>query len=165
MKNAILLSGGIDSSALTALTKPDHAFVIDYGQICAEAEVKAAQKIAQELNIPITIIRANCKELGSGELAGKENLDIAPSPEWWPFRNQLLITLAGHIALKMQIKTLFFGSIVTDNFHADGTKEFFDLIDELMSFQEGKIKVSAPAINMNSTELIKLSKITYEILG
>lgn len=165
MKSAILLSGGIDSSALAFLTKPDYAFVVDYGQVCAEAELRSAKKIAHDLGIPITAINVNCKHLGSGELAGKGNIDVSPSPEWWPFRNQLLITLVGHIAVQMHIDSLLFGTVVSDCFHADGTKEFFLAIDELMSLQEGTIKVSAPAIDMSSADLIRISHVSPEIIG
>lgn len=165
MKSAILLSGGIDSSALTALVKPDYAFVVNYGQICAKSEVRAASKVAKELSIPIKVIEANCGRLGSGELAGKGKIDIAPSPEWWPFRNQLLITLAAQVAVRMHIQSLLLGAVASDAFHADGTEEFFSVLDQLMALQEGNIRISVPAATMTSPELVRVSKISFEILG
>lgn len=50
-KRGILLSGGMDSMALAYLERPDIAFTINYGQRCAEAEIKASAYIAGVLNI------------------------------------------------------------------------------------------------------------------
>ena len=48
-KKAILLSGGMDSIALSYWLKPEIAITLDYGQKAAEAEIKVASHIAEIL--------------------------------------------------------------------------------------------------------------------
>src|ERR1044072_9868340 len=121
MSVGILLSGGMDSAALACWKKPQVAFTINYGQVCAEAEIHAATKICEELNISHEIISIDCSSLGSGDLAGISPDPIAPVPEWWRFRNQLLLTLPSMRAIKLCVNTLLFGSVNSDFIHADGS--------------------------------------------
>lgn len=165
MKTGILLSGGIDSIALAYWKRPDWAVTVDYGQRPAEAEIRAAAKICIELNIRHDIITADCSSLGSGDLVGSSPLKSSPSPEWWPFRNQLLITLAGMRAIQAGIQTLVLGAVKSDGFHVDGTKSFFQTIDQVMSIQEGGIRVSAPAVELTSVELVRISGIPKSLLS
>ena len=94
MTAAILLSGGIDSVALAFWQRPSFAITIDYGQRAAEAEIVAARQVSQELGINHEILRIDCSTIGSGDMAGAAPDAIAPVTEWWPYRNQLLVTLA-----------------------------------------------------------------------
>lgn len=165
MSLGILLSGGMDSAALAYWKRPKVAFTINYGQVCAEAEIQAASQICKELTIEHEIISVDCHSLGSGDLSGLPPDPIAPVTEWWPFRNQLLLTLASMRAIKLGIDTLLFGSIKSDFIHTDGRKEFFEKICALTSLQEGGIHIAAPAIELTSTELIKLSGIERPILA
>lgn len=165
MSVGILLSGGMDSIALTYWKRPYVALTINYGQVCAEAEIQAATQVCKELTIEHEIISVDCRSLGSGDLSGYPPDPIAPVPEWWPFRNQLLLTLASMRAIKLGVNTLLFGSVKSDFIHIDGRKEFFDKINDLTSLQEGSIHIAAPAVELTSTELIKLSGIERGILA
>ena len=166
MSKAVLLSGGIDSSAVLAWVRPDIAVVVDYGQAPAKGEIRSATAVANALNIPIHVIRANCSEVGSGLLLGQETpLKTAPTIEWWPFRNQLLITLVGAWSLKFGFNELITGSVRGDDRHTDGSIAFYNSIDQLMSIQDGCIHVAAPAINFSSADLVRISGIGREILG
>jgi 7-cyano-7-deazaguanine synthase len=165
MSSGILLSGGLDSIALTYWKRPDIAFTVNYGQVCAHAEIRAAKQICSELKIQHEVISVDCRMLGSGDLAGRPASQIAPVPEWWPFRNQLLITLAGMLATSLNVRSLMFASVKSDGVHADGKDEFFELINSLMSFQEGEIKIHAPAINLSTVELIRISGIDLALLA
>ena len=80
--------------ALAYWKRPQLAFTIDYGQVCAEAEIRAAAKVASDIGIEHHIIKVDCSQLGSGSLCGGKPIDDAPVEEWWPYRNQLLVTLA-----------------------------------------------------------------------
>lgn len=164
MKTAILLSGGMDSIALAFWKRPEVAITIDYGQLCAAGEIQAASVVARKLGITHEIITVDCRPLGSGDLAGKPQLEIAPVSEWYPFRNQLLLTLAGIKAISLGVNHLIFGSVKTDSFHKDGSAEFFEKITDVFSFQEGNITVSAPAIKLTTVELVGVSKIPRSIL-
>jgi 7-cyano-7-deazaguanine synthase len=164
MTSALLLSGGQDSTAIAYWLRPAIAITIDYGQVPAAAEIGASARICQILGIKHVIIRANCAALGSGDLHDSPALPIAPSSEWWPYRNQLVVTLAAAPALACGAAELLVGAVSTDAGHTDGTQVFFDAMDKLLRLQEGGLGVSAPAIKMTSTELIKKSEIPLDIL-
>ncbi len=160
----LLLSGGLDSSSLAFMCKPDIAFNINYGQKAAIAERKASNAICGELGITLIEIDVDCQHLGSGDLVARPELEHAPESDWWPYRNQLLITLCATKAIEIGCKTILIGSIQSDQYHADSTKGFIDRISDLLSFQEGALKVEAPAINMTASELIINSNIPKELL-
>lgn len=164
MKTGILLSGGMDSIALIYWKKPDIAFTVDYGQKSAEGEIRVSSHVCRLLEIPHEIISVNCKELGSGDLSGTPALKIAPASEWWPFRNQLLLTLVGMKAVSQEIKSLIFGSVKTDAFHKDGSREFFEAINRIFAVQEGSLIIEVPAIDLTTTELIQHSGIPRSLL-
>lgn len=165
MKRLLLLSGGIDSTALAAWRVPEAAIVIDYGQLPAKGEIRSAKCVASVLSIPLNVVTVNCSAVGSGLLSGTEACNISPSKEWWPYRNQLLVTLAGAWAINNGFKELILASVKTDGFHVDGTREFYKNIDSLMHMQEGQVRVTVPAIDLSSIELIRKSEIGEEILS
>lgn len=165
MSSAILLSGGMDSIALTYWKRPRAAYTIDYGQLAAVGEVRAATAVCEAMGIRHRVLRANCRELGSGDMAGGQPSHLAPVSEWWPFRNQLLITLTGAAAIGDGVCELMFGAVCSDGIHADGRPEFFELMTGLTEFQEGGIRVTAPAIQLTSVELIRTSGVPLSILS
>ena len=164
-RTALLFSGGMDSTALAYWKKPDVGIFVDYGQKSAAGEYRAARKIAELLEIDLEPIRIDCSSLGSGDLAGSEPSHLAPESEWWPFRNQLLVTLGVMRCVSIRVETLLVGSIKSDAFHADGTPEFYSNMDLAVSSQEGSIRIKAPALEYTASELISLSGIPGGILG
>ena len=72
--------------------------------------------------------------------------------------------MASMYLINFGIKKIYIGSVQTDSQFKDGTDRFTVLISRLTSFQEGGIEVEAPAIHMNTDELIKESKIPLSIL-
>jgi 7-cyano-7-deazaguanine synthase len=165
MKEGVLLSGGLDSIALTYWMRPPIALTVDYGQSAREAEIRAASAVCSALSIEHEIIRADCSHLGSGDLVNRAPLEIAPMTEWWPFRNQLLITLAAMKAISLGVTHLLVGSVKTDSVHKDGTSGFFGTISDLLSMQEGEIKVLVPAIDLTTAELVQKSGVPVEVLS
>ncbi len=162
----VLLSGGLDSTALAAWLHPQRAFVVDYGQVCARAERIASQAVAHALNIPITVVGVNCASIGSGDLSGTPSIEgVSPSCEWWPYRNQLLATLVAPLALQQGVTELLFATVQSDSFHKDGTSEFFQKLDDVLRMQEGQLRISAPVIGYSTVELIKLAGVGLELLG
>jgi len=97
-------------------------------------------------------------------LSGRTPIAQAPSGEWWPYRNQLLVTLAAAWALPRGFEAVVVGSVRSDGFHVDGTADFYDVADRLLSMQEGGIRVLAPAITMTSAELVQASAVPDDIL-
>lgn len=162
---AVLLSGGMDSIALAHWKRPDVAITVDYGQKAAATEIAVAAEVARILAMRHEKIRVDCSSLGSGDMAGSAPLAAAPVTEWWPFRNQMLLTFAGMRAVAIGVVELMVGSVASDGSHADGTAGFYGACDQLMSLQEGGIRVTAPAINMTTAELIRTSGVPRETLA
>lgn len=163
--NALLLSGGMDSTCIAWWKRPDVAIFVDYGQKPAEAEEAAGRAICESIELRFEMVRADCSALGSGDMAGAPSLGMAPVPEWWPFRNQLILTIAGAVALRLGVKHLMIGALSTDGVHADGRSEFIAAISDLMAMQEGGLTVGAPAIGLTAVELVEASGISQDILG
>jgi len=165
MRTALLLSGGMDSSALAWWHRPDLAITIDYGQLAAQAELRASAVICRELGIEHTTIEIDCRSLGSGDMAGIQPDSRAPCSDWWPYRNQLLATFAGMRAIALGMDRLLIGTVANDGSHADGRSQFVGLLDSLMAFQEGGLRISAPAIELSTSELIRISGIPASSLA
>lgn len=163
-KKAVLLSGGMDSIALAYWLRPEVSITMDYGQRAAQSEIKAAAMVSKILGMEHHVIRIDCSSLGSGDLIGTKPLNEAPVSEWWPYRNQMLVTMALMKAIQLDVNELMVGSVKTDAQHADGTIEFYDKLSDLVAMQEGKIHITAPAIGMTTAELVKVSGIPENIL-
>lgn len=165
-ESLLLLSGGLDSAALAALLRPALCLAIDYGQRPAAAELRAAENISRTLNLTFEAIHVDLAAVGGGLLRGEEDdLQWAPSPEWWPYRNQLLVTTAAAVALRRGLGTVVIGSVAGDRErHLDGAPEFYERLDGLLSMQEGGIRVSTPVIGESSVELLRRSPLSDEAL-
>lgn len=165
MGSALLLSGGMDSIALAYWHRPALAVTINYGQRPAAAEIEAAGAVASALNIEHEILSIDCSSIGSGDLSGRPKLPIAPVGEWWPFRNQLLVTFAAAHALARGLSSILLGTVSSDVVHADGTREFVGRLSALMEMQEGNVRVEAPAADLESFELIQRSGVPLDLLA
>jgi len=162
---ALLLSGGIDSTALCFWKRPALCIFVDYGQCAAAAEHRAATAVADSLGIALEAVRVNLAALGHGNMAGRPQSKIAATPEWWPFRNQLLITLA---AMKMTFTSqsvLMIGTVAGDAIHRDGSAEFGETMDQLLLLQEGKFRLTAPARHLTTVELVREGGVPQELLA
>jgi 7-cyano-7-deazaguanine synthase len=155
----------MDSIALAYGLRPDLCITIDYGQRAAEGEIQASSAICASLNLRHRVLRIDCSELGSGDMASRSALAIAPVSEWWPFRNQLLITFAATVALQEGISRLSIGSVSTDASHADGQPQFFKNMKELLREQEGAIDLDTPAIDKTTVELCRFVQIPFSFLA
>jgi 7-cyano-7-deazaguanine synthase len=86
MKKAILLSGGIDSTALAYLYRNQLslAITVNYGQKSAEAEIRVSKIICKQLNLKHQIVSIDCSSLGSGEMAkNRHKMSIVDISEGW----------------------------------------------------------------------------------
>ena len=162
----MLLSGGMDSAALAWWLRPELAVFVNYGQRPAVAEERASVKLAGELGIPLEVVSIDCSSLGSGQLAGHASLPDAPTPEWWPYRNQLLITIAGAVALRCGgVNSIIIGSVAEDAINGDGSAAFRSALSNAMRVQEGGVGLEAPAAGLSSVELVRKSGIPATLLG
>lgn len=159
----LLFSGGLDSTALAHWLKPDKLLFINYGQFQAQGELQAATKIASELDLSLDVREIDCRSMGSGQMVGKPSLSIA-APEFWPYRNQLLITLAG-MAYAAEVKLeILIGTVRTDRIHPDGTAKFLNSMRRLLRAQ-GSATLEAPASRLSSATLQQRAKVPIEILS
>ncbi|QHG88233.1 7-cyano-7-deazaguanine synthase [Xanthomonas sp. NCPPB 1638] len=165
MSDAILLSGGMDSIALAYWKRPILAITLDYGQLAAEAEIDASTAVAHELCMDHEIIKIDLRALGSGDMAGTNADRHAPASDWWPYRNQMLVTLAAMKAVTLGVNQLMLGMVVSDQAHRDGTVEFIDKLDVLLACQEGGLRVTAPAIGLSTSELILTSRAPRSLMA
>jgi 7-cyano-7-deazaguanine synthase len=142
--------------------RPDIAITLDYGQKAAEAEIGAAKTICQSLDIEHHIVRVDCSTLGSGDMAGTAADVNAPSSDWWPYRNQMLISLAAMKAITLGITHLWIGTVKSDGTHLDGTPDFVRKIND-PDVLPGRLNYcGSPAIHLSTTELIRVSGIAPE---
>jgi 7-cyano-7-deazaguanine synthase len=144
--------------------KPDTALTVNYGQISAIGEMNAAINIAQYFKIPHEILQVDVAALGSGQMAGKPTIEQARIPELWPFRNQLLITLTAMKFADVGNVTIAIGSAKGDSSHQDGTKGFIDKMASILRLQEGGVDLVAPAIDLDSLDLMMMSDIDTDVL-
>lgn len=161
----LLLSGGMDSIAIAYMVRPKFALTVDYGQRAAAAELRSAKAASEALGIEHHSLTADLSSLGSGDMAGTTAHSLARVSEWWPFRNQMLITFAGMKAVQLGAGRILIGTLATDGVHLDGTKTFLAAMGAVLQEQEGKIDLDAPAIGMSAVELIRASKVPGEILA
>ena len=166
MSRVLLLSGGLDSTSIAAWHRPEHCLGIDYGQQAAAAEKRAAEAVASHLGLAFSHLSVNATAIGGGLMARNSERQEGRTLEWWPFRNQLLITVAAAWAVVRQIDEVLIGSVSGDgDRHADGRPEFYDAMTTVLRLQEGSVSVSAPAIELTAATLIKVSGVDDGALG
>ena len=162
----LLLSGGLDSTALAAICRPAAALFIDYGQRPAVAERRAASAVGRLLGVPIHDVTVDLRPVGAGLLLGEDEVPNAPSAEWWPYRNQMLVSIAAAIALRRGLTGVIVGTVSGDGErHADGTPAFYEALNAMLQIQEGHITVSTPAISETTEQLVLRSGLGEEVLG
>lgn len=160
---ALLFSGGIDSTSLAWIERPDELVFVDYGQVAAAGEERAARSIAAAIGIPLEILRADLAPFGAGTMSGRAT--IAPeAPEFWPFRNQMLVTLAAMAYGSRAPVELLIGTVSGDLIHPDGTAAFVDAMNRVLRTQ-GAFSLSAPALGIDAQELLARADLPTCVLG
>lgn len=162
----LLLSGGVDSTTLAFDLRPELAVTVDYGQVAAESEIAASKVICAELGIQHKVISIDCSCISLGDMSiyGRKSSRSINS-EWWPFRNQLLVTFAAAAVVELENVQLIIGSVKNDSVHRDGTKLFIDTMNKLLNLQEGSISLKAPALSKTSEELINEVRPPASLIG
>lgn len=161
----LLFSGGIESTCLAILHRPDVLLTVDYGQACAEGELRAANHIARRLTLRHETVRAPLAHLGAGDLAASAPATGGEATEFWPYRNQMLVTLAAMRFEREGLREILIGTIQSDQIHADGTPEFVDAISAALTSQNSGLSLIAPAISYTTEQVVRASGISNEMLG
>lgn len=165
MSSLLLLSGGIDSVALAAWLRPKICLTVNYGQRAAQAELQSSKQVCLELGLKHKVLDAAIPDLGSGQMAGQEQSPFSQNSEFWPFRNQYLVTIASMLAMQTNCDSVFIGTVVTDKRHQDGSPAFLQALSNTLLIQEGNIRLVAPAIEMTTEQLVRKSGISEPILA
>lgn len=157
MSSLLLISGGLDSTAIAAINKPTAALFVDYGQRPAAGERRAARDVCAHLGLELHEVAVDLTPLGAGLLNPRGSLlHVSPSPEWYPYRNQFLITIAAAEALALGHDEVWIGLVAEDETrHADGTTQFVGALDALLRLQEGRLSLLAPGHSTSTAALLE----------
>ncbi|WNJ90919.1 7-cyano-7-deazaguanine synthase [Bosea sp. 685] len=161
---ALLMSGGLDSSALAWWLRPDLCVTVNYGQQAAKGEMAASTAICNAIGLAHQKIEVDLSSLGSGTMADKAPAAGGSAAEFWPYRNQMLVTLAAMLLMPQGVKEIMVGSVSTDR-HTDGKAIFYRALDRTVSLQEGSLRVTAPARKYSTPKLLKMSGFPYDLIG
>ncbi|MDR3488252.1 MAG: 7-cyano-7-deazaguanine synthase [Bradyrhizobium sp.] len=163
---ALLFSGGLDSTALAWMLRPEKLVFFDYGQRPAKGEERAARAVASTVGIPLDVRRVDMSAFGHGTMStsGIPLASALKTPEFWPYRNQMLITLAAMTYAADPLVEILVGTVIGDDAHPDGRKEFVSAIDRLIRQQSG-VRVVAPAIEMTTLQLLRKAAVPKSVLG
>lgn len=165
-RTVLLLSGGLDSAALAALIRPSLTLFVDYGQKARDAEARAARAVASHLKLRFLVATLPLGDFGGGLMHDDTPMAAAPSPEWWPFRNQFLATAGAAIAVRHQLSKVALASVRGDgDRHVDGSPSFYEHLDVVMRMQEGAVRVEAPAIRFSTVELLRQVGAERSLIG
>lgn len=170
----LLLSGGMDSVSLAYEIRPRYTLFVNYAQRAYEAEERAARAVAEHLNLRFDSISVDLSATAGGLMSGDAtSIHDSPSVEWWPFRNQLLLSIAAAWACRNtevlsgdEHVTILIGCVQGDgDRHADGSAAFVEQISRVLEVQEGAMRASAPAINRSTEQLVVGSGISDAVLA
>jgi len=174
-----LLSGGLDStvsaySVAREASSRGQALIFDYGQRAAKREIQAAKKIARSLGVPLQVIPLpflqevtetalvmNDKvvpQLKMSKLDDRSETLKSAALVWVPNRNGLFLNIAASLA-----EGLGMGEIVV-GFNAeeaatfpDNSANFVQRAEDFFALSTLRgLKVRAPTLGLNKTEIVKL---------
>lgn len=179
MKALVLFSGGVDSTTCLAMAINTYGkenvicLSISYGQK-HNKELEAASNIIAYYGVKsLTLDLANIFAMSDCSLLSQSN-QLIPKQSYAmqlketqgdsvstyvPFRNGLFLSAAASIALSNHCDYIYYGAHMDDaagNAYPDCSITFYDAIAK--SIYEGsgkKLKVAAPFISFNKTEIIK----------
>ena len=160
---ALLFSGGIDSTALAWGLRPERLLFVDYGQLAAPGERRAACAIVRELGAHFDEVTIDARQIGSGAMVGGIPVSNA-APEFWPFRNQFLVTVAAMRYADVPLEAIMIGSVMGDDVHPDGTLAFREALAGLLNVQAGP-ELEAPGADVTTEEMISLYGVPPTLLG
>lgn len=177
MKKAIsVFSGGLDCTVATCVYDNDyeiHAITFNYGQKAFAQELKASRKICEKMGWAHEVIDLPwLSDISNSSLNTDEDIpevsendldDIDKSSEtasnvWVPARNTVFTSIALSYAESIGAEIIIVGWNNEEGLtFPDNSQEFLNEFNELIKVgSPDKIRIEAPAINLNKEELVEL---------
>ena len=177
MKRAIsLLSGGLDCTVATSVYDEDYeifTITFNYGQKSFKRELQASREICNKMNWNHEVIELpwlsqisnsslntdeEIPELTKDDLDDLEKSKESASSVWVPARNTVFTSIALSYAESIGAEIIIVGwNDEEGTTFPDNSKEYLEKFNELISVgSPNKIKIEAPAINLNKEEIVKL---------
>lgn len=172
-KALVVFSGGQDSTTVLGYARWQgfdcHAIAFNYGQKHA-VELQQAQKIADKLGVPLTIV--DVREFGklvgsksallhSGQEVGEKSLlaDNLPA-SFVPNRNAMFLTMAHGFAQVIGADTVFTGVCETDfSGYPDCREKFIKSLQASLNLgYQTDISIITPLMHINKAETFKMAE-------
>jgi 7-cyano-7-deazaguanine synthase len=165
-KCVIVLSGGPDSATVAYWAKKQgydvSAISFRYGQI-ATKETDYAQKIAENLGVPIKVVDLSTLKEVFGEVTSLCNPDIPMTsnfsqPIIVPFRNAIFLSVAVSYAASICANKIFYGAQGSDEpFYPDCRREFYKAFEAAACLGTGtEISIEAPFSGRPKSETVRM---------
>ena len=177
MKKAIsVFSGGLDCTVATCVYDNDyeiHAITFNYGQKAFAQELKASKKICEKMGWTHEVIDLpwlsdisnsslntddNIPEVSEDDLDDLDKSSETASNVWVPARNTVFTSIALSYAESIGAEIIIVGWNNEEGLtFPDNSQEFLNEFNELIKVgSPDKIRIEAPAINLNKEELVEL---------
>ena len=177
MKKAIsVFSGGLDCTVATCVYDKDyeiHAITFNYGQKAFAQELKASKKICEKMgwnhevidlpwlsNISNSSLNTDedIPEVSENDLDDLDKSSQTASNVWVPARNTVFTSIALSYAESIGAEIIIVGWNNEEGLtFPDNSEEFLNEFNELIKVgSPDKIRIEAPAINLNKEELVEL---------
>jgi len=178
MKSIALLSSGLDSVVATTRAnnegRVELALTFDYGQRAAVQEIFHASKVCEILGIKhrvikipwlseisksaLTDLNSEIPEPADRELDIKEITEETAKQVWVPNRNGVFINIAASFAEAIEADAIIVGFDVEEAVtFPDNSRSYVEAVNTALSFSTmNKVKVTAPVINLNKSEIVAL---------
>lgn len=176
MKAISVFSGGLDCTVATTVYDNDYeiyALTFNYGQKAFTQELEASRRICEKRGWHHEVIDLPwLSEISNSSLNSDEDIpeleesdldDLKKSSEsasnvWVPARNTVFVSIALSYAESIGADIVIVGWNGEEGAtFPDNSKEYMDKFNELIDVgSPEKIRIEAPAINMDKEEIIKL---------
>lgn len=170
-----VLSGGLDSTVATAKYADDYditAITFNYGQQSLKAELKAARKICEDLNMKHVVIDlpwlnkisnsslTTNNKIPTPDTKDLDNIEVVSETAksvWVPARNTIFCSIALAYAESLSAEIIIVGWDYEEAItFPDNSKEYLESFNRTIkngSFDD--IKIVAPLIDMNKKQIIQ----------
>lgn len=176
MKAISVFSGGLDCTVATTVYDNDYeiyALTFNYGQKAFTQELEASRRICEKMGWHHEVIDLPwLSKISNSSLNSNEDIpeleendldDLKKSSEsarnvWVPARNTVFVSIALSYAESIRADIVIVGWNGEEGAtFPDNSKEYMDKFNELIDVgSPEKIRIEAPAINMDKEEIVKL---------